>query len=52
MWNPNPQPQQTYLHYHDAYGHQTWLGADSPWGTPTHNIILLFDHFFFFFYFI
>ena len=31
-----------YLHYHSAYGHQTWQTGDLPWGASTHNDILTF----------
>ena len=31
-----------YLHYHGAYGHQTWQDADLPWLTPTHEVTLPF----------
>ena len=27
-----------YLNYYIAYGHQTWLGADLPWGALTDKI--------------
>ena len=27
-----------YLNYYIAYGHQTWLGADLPWGAFTDKI--------------
>ena len=39
MWNLTFQPQQTsYLHCHNAYGHQTWQGGDLSRGAPTHKI--------------
>ena len=35
IWNLDLQPLKTsYLHYHNAYGHQTWQGGDLPRGTP------------------
>ena len=43
MWNFVLQPQQTYLHYHSAYGHQTWQGDGLPWATPTYEITWPFD---------
>ena len=55
-WNENicnfvPQQVKTlYLHYHNAYGYQTWQGGDLPYGAPTHKItghfgqVVLEDH--------
>ena len=33
----------TYLHHHNAYGHQTWQAGKLLWGTPTHNITWSFN---------
>ena len=45
IWNfPLQQIKTLYLHYHSAYGHQTWQGDDLPWGAPTHKITWHFDH--------
>ena len=41
---PLQQLKALYLHYHNAYGYQTWQGCDLPRGTPTHEITRLFDH--------
>ena len=39
MLNLALQPRQTlYLHYHNAYGHQTWQDGDLPRGASTHKI--------------
>ena len=27
-----------YLHYHNAYGHQTWQGGEFSGGAPTHKV--------------
>ena len=35
---------KTYLHYHIAYGHQTWQGGDLPWGALTPKITRLLGH--------
>ena len=38
-WNLAFQPQQkSYLHYHNAYGHQTWQDGDLPWDAPISEI--------------
>ena len=34
---------KTYLHYHNAYGHQTWQGGDLLQEVPTHKVA---DHVF------
>ena len=36
--------QWKHLHYHNAYGHQTWQGDDTQWRTPTHKITWSFNH--------
>ena len=41
----SPQPLKTlYLHYHNAYGHQTWQGGDLPQRAPTHKVTRPCDH--------
>ena len=43
MWNVFLQPQQTYLHYDNAYGHETCQRGDLPWEIPTHKIMTLWS---------
>ena len=31
MLNLALEPEKTYFHYHNAYGHQTWQDGDLPW---------------------
>ena len=33
-----------YLHYHIAYGYQTWQGGSMQWGALTHKFTLSFNH--------
>ena len=33
-----------YLHYHNAYGHQTGQDSDLSGGAPTHKVTWPFDH--------
>ena len=33
-----------YLHYHTAYGHQTWQVGSFSRCAPAHKMALLFDH--------
>ena len=28
----------SFLHYHNAYGHQIWQDGDLPWGAPIHKV--------------
>ena len=35
---------KTYLHYHNAYSHQTWQGGSQLGGTPTHNVTWFFNY--------
>ena len=41
MWQTK---YKLYLHYHNAYGYQTWQDANLPWWDPIHNVTWLFDH--------
>lgn len=34
MWNRDPHALERYLHYHKAYGHQTYHYADLHEGFP------------------
>ena len=34
--------KSVYLHYHSAYGHQTWKAGGLLWGASTHNVTLPF----------
>ena len=47
IWNLALQPLKSlYLHYHNAYGHQTWQGNDLPQGAPKAHFdhVVLRDH--------
>ena len=44
IWNLPLQQLKTYLHYHNAYGHQIWQGGDLAWGAPTHKVTRTFYH--------
>ena len=35
---------KTYLHYHNAYNHQTWQGGSQLGGTLTHNVTWFFNY--------
>ena len=45
MWNPALQPLKiSYLHYHNANGHQAWKGSNLSWRVLTHKVTWSFDH--------
>ena len=35
--------KSVYLHYHSAYGYQTWQDGNLPWWAPAHKVTWLFD---------
>ena len=43
IWNLSLQPLNLYPGYHNAYGHKTWQGSDSPWGATARKITCPFD---------
>ena len=45
FWRSRNKPEPLYLHYHSAYGHQTWKSCDYPWAATTHNVALMFGYF-------
>ena len=36
--------KQSYLHYRNVYGHQTWQEVNFLWGNSTHKVKWHFDH--------
>ena len=48
MWNLLLNHWKHYIHYHNAYGSQTWKCGNLPWGTPSHKVpigdIVFRDH--------
>ena len=44
IWNLLQELKTLYLHFHNDYGYQTWLGGDLPWETPTHKVTWPSDH--------
>ena len=44
LTGPRENLKLLYLHYHNAYGHQTWRDDDLPSGVPGHKVTWPSDH--------